>query len=131
MAEFESTPSCHNDIDVLPTQKSGVMEFRAERLPPPNYSLPGLGTPKGAHFDPDVHLQLEPPAFVKDLNFKDVPFPYRKEDAPHRGNLAYTQPFRVLSGAIFKIIYYFLSPINSLCLDEIRCRYTSSQRSDI
>ena len=74
--------------------------FRAPPLGPAAYQLPGMGSPQGPRFDPDVHLQLEPPALVKDLSFRDVPYPYTEEEAAVRGHLAYTRPFRILSGGV-------------------------------
>jgi len=48
-------------------------------------------------FDPDLHLQIEPPTMVKDLNFQNVPFPYSTEEASKKRGFAYSAPFRVLS----------------------------------
>ena len=48
-------------------------------------------------FDPTIHLQLEMPTHVKDLNFANVPFPYSPEEAVKKGGFAYSMPFRCLS----------------------------------
>lgn len=58
---------------------------------------------EGEHFDPAVHLQLEPPTHIKDLNFKDVVFPFSESEKKVACNLAYTRPFRVLSDAGVKL----------------------------
>lgn len=50
-------------------------------------------------FDPAVHLQLEVPATVKDLEFNTLPFPYSAEEAAKKRGFAYSAPFRVLSEA--------------------------------
>ena len=110
MSEFE--PPC-NPRDQVQVQLEGPEQFRAAPLTPAPYSLPGhdldldldhdvhpeLHAPSGPRFDPRVHLQLQPPTLVKDLSFQDVVFPYSEQQATVRGQLAYTQPFRVLSGA--------------------------------
>ena len=46
-------------------------------------------------FDPKVHLKVELPTFVVDLDFKQRPYPLKKGE-PFPG-LAFTEPFRLLS----------------------------------
>jgi len=43
-------------------------------------------------FDPSVHLQIEPPSWVKTLNFEKVDYPNTE-----KYELAYSEPFRVVS----------------------------------
>mmetsp|Transcript_18163 Transcript_18163/g.46108 ORF Transcript_18163/g.46108 Transcript_18163/m.46108 type:complete len:327 (-) Transcript_18163:534-1514(-) len=50
-------------------------------------------------FDPKVHLQIEPPTTLVDLNYNEVPFPLEKP-----GQLAYSKPFRVLSEEGVKVM---------------------------
>jgi hypothetical protein len=46
-------------------------------------------------FDPRIHLQIEPPKFVRNMDFEDVPFPY---EGGEKDCFAYTpDPFRLLS----------------------------------
>lgn len=64
--------------------------------------LPVTENPKdyelsGEEFNPEVHLQLEPPLVVKDLNFNNISYPYDEKESVVHGNLAYTTSFRVLS----------------------------------
>lgn len=48
-------------------------------------------------FDPAIHLQIEPPKSIKDLDFEDVCFPFSPKEKMKKGGLAYTRSFRVLS----------------------------------
>ncbi|KAJ1420805.1 hypothetical protein B484DRAFT_399713 [Ochromonadaceae sp. CCMP2298] len=68
-------------------------------MPPPVALNPAEMSLAGEPFDPRIHLQIEPPAYIKDLNFRNVPFPFSAEEKKVRGNLAYTTSFRVLSDA--------------------------------
>jgi hypothetical protein len=63
---------------------------------PPSFFPEGI-TLRGESFDPAIHLQLQPPTHMTDLDFQKVPFPYSREQAAVSGHLAYTAPFRVLS----------------------------------
>jgi len=66
--------------------------------PMPSTQMPSEWTmDKMESFDPKIHLQVEKPEFVKDMNFKDVAYPYSPEERGKFGGLAYTQPFRCLS----------------------------------
>lgn len=65
--------------------------------PKPSSFMPDGYELSGERFIPSKHLQLEPPTHIKDMNFKNVPFPFSGEETRVKGNLAYTMPFRVLS----------------------------------
>lgn len=65
-------------------------------FPQAHYNYPDLKL-EGIHFDPSKHLQIELPSYCKDMNFKDIEFPYNNEQSKINGNIAYTRPFRVLS----------------------------------
>lgn len=54
---------------------------------------------EGELFDPSKHLALENPSHIKDLDFKNVPFPFSSDEATVKRHLAYSRPFRVLSEA--------------------------------
>jgi hypothetical protein len=71
-------------------------------LPPPSYKWKDAEL-EGDHFDPAVHLALEPPTHIKDMDFKDVPFPFSESEKKVLCHLAYTRPFRVLSEAGVKL----------------------------
>jgi hypothetical protein len=71
-------------------------EYSVPGLSPANFFPEGMFL-SGEEFDPKKHLQLEPPTHIKDLSFKEVPFPFDAEQRAIKGNLAYTAPFRVLS----------------------------------
>lgn len=91
MATLASVPISSNSI----AEQKAVFTVSA---PPFLADVPRCLPPMGGEgFDPSVHLQIEPPKFVKDLSFNDVPYPYSPEQRQVRGELAYTQPFRVLS----------------------------------
>lgn len=78
MADFSNTVDDDDNV----TMDVRMERFRASPLAPPSYTLPGMpSTLEGLHFDPALHLQLEPPTLVKDLNFQDIPFPYSPEQA--------------------------------------------------
>jgi hypothetical protein len=65
----------------------------------------GMGvSPEGDHsFDPNHHIQLEIPAYLKHTDGTQVPYPVPLE---HKGgfDLAYSAPFRVLSDAGVKAL---------------------------
>lgn len=71
-------------------------EYTVPAPAPPRHFPEGLAI-SGEHFDPVRHLQLEPPTHIKDLQFKNIPFPFDAQQKKIDGNLAYTAPFRVLS----------------------------------
>jgi len=73
-------------------------DFTYAEAPYPVEHMPaGWELDESEAFDPAVHLQLEPPTMVKDLEFKNVPFPYSPEEASKSRGFAYSQPFRCLS----------------------------------
>ena len=61
---------------------------RTEGLPPPEAIPPGFALAADEPvFDARKHLQVEPPATVKTLDFVDIPFPYsrcRRKSIPMR-----------------------------------------------
>jgi hypothetical protein len=72
-------------------------EYTVPGPTPSNFFPEGISSLSGEEFDPKKHLQLESPTHIKDLTFKNVPFPFDAEQRAIKGNLAYTAPFRVLS----------------------------------
>ena len=78
-------------------------KYEVAGLPFPSFKWKDDSAPEGEHFDPAVHLQLEPPSHIKDLDFKDVPFPFSDSEKTVVGHMAYTRPFRVLSDAGVKL----------------------------
>mmetsp|Transcript_2794 Transcript_2794/g.4786 ORF Transcript_2794/g.4786 Transcript_2794/m.4786 type:complete len:353 (+) Transcript_2794:40-1098(+) len=73
------------------------MDDYAVEMPMPVAQNPEHMDLGGEQFDAEKHLQIEPPAFIKDLNFRNVPFPFSAEEQKVKGNLAYTTSFRILS----------------------------------
>lgn len=66
--------------------------------PNPSENQPhGWQRDQTAVYDPAKHLQLERPTHVKDLEFRNVAFPYTGEEASKTRGFAYSMPFRVLS----------------------------------
>lgn len=48
-------------------------------------------------FNKNIHLDIHPPQYIIDLDFKEVNFPYTTNDITNFKGLAYTQPFKILS----------------------------------
>lgn len=79
----------------------------ADGLEPPRespHSLIGCSTQEADQpvFDPQIHLDIEPPSIVRTLDFVDVPFPYHgcglEKQQRSGSQFAYTpKPFRLLS----------------------------------
>lgn len=74
---------------------AGIEYYQPE--PRPCADMPTGWSMDDSFFDPAIHLQLEPPEFVKDLDFNKVPFPYSAEEASKKRGFSYSAPFRVLS----------------------------------
>jgi hypothetical protein len=95
-------PSPHNffpDVISLSGEEFDLVskdEYSVPGPSPASFFPEGMSL-SGEEFDPKKHLQLEPPTHIKDLSFKEVPFPFDAEQRCIKGNLAYTAPFRVLS----------------------------------
>lgn len=63
--------------------------------------------PQEPVFDPSIHLQLESPTFVRNLSFRDVPFPPQQQvvRANESCGFAYTpKHFRILSDQGLKVL---------------------------
>ena len=82
------------------------MQKEVERVRKADYTVPAPAPSSfypagmelaGEPFDPTKHLQIEPPTHIKDLQFRNIPFPFDQQQQVIKGNLAYTAPFRVLS----------------------------------
>ena len=102
MAELINKALVENPI-FKPVCDGKFDNYAVDGLPPPSYKWKDENEMEGEHFDPAVHLQLEPPSHIKDLDFKDVPFPFSDSEKTVVGHMAYTRPFRVLSDAGVKL----------------------------
>lgn len=55
-------------------------------------------------FDEEMHLQIEPPSTIVDLDFKKLQYPLNQKDLEGYRGLAFTEPFRVMSDEGISVI---------------------------
>ena len=75
---------------------------------PPEFAAAKFSDVPNAQWNPSVHLQMEVPEYVVDLNFKKVPTTSLSEGSTSDAfpGLAFTAPFRLLSPQGVKVSKY-------------------------
>jgi hypothetical protein len=80
-----------------PTTREPLRRLEEGLSPHPTNPIGMQFSPDEPAFDPLVHLQIEPPAFVKSMDFENVPYPYSIQVKENFPGMAYSNPFRLMS----------------------------------
>ena len=98
------------------------MQKHVDPIPFPETSL--IKNPayqeKADCFDERIHLDIQTPKYIVDLNFQMVSFPYCNKDKDNFAGLAYSLPFKLLSNRGIERINYIIKKNTNLAKQNER-----------
>ncbi len=96
--------------DRVHKKRRTIPRFKHEPLPLEYMSEPTKTLPKRDSFvfDEDIHLQIEPPSHIVDLEFQKLAYPLSEKNQENFCGLAFTEPFRVLSDEGLSVIHQII-----------------------